>query len=61
MATKGARDTPELIHWLAVLGDLTRLRILHLIEREELGETVRVFVIPIERAMELVVEEGGRG
>ena len=31
------------------------------IERDEQGETVRAFIIPIERAMELVVLESGKG
>lgn len=30
------------------------------VERDEQGRTVRALVIPVERAMELVVQEGGR-
>lgn len=61
MATQGARDTPELIHWLAVLGDLTRLRILHLLEREELGvgEIARITQLPqstISRHLRMLLE-----
>lgn len=48
MSSRPANDAPELLEWLALLGDLTRLRILRLLAEEELGvgELARIVQVP---------------
>jgi len=45
---KSGAESPELLHWLATLSDLARLRILRLLEQEELsvGELARAVQLP---------------
>jgi ArsR family transcriptional regulator len=57
------QDAPTLVEWLAVLADATRLRILRLLEREELGvgEIGKIVQLPqstVSRHLKLLLEGG---
>lgn len=63
MPARSTNDAPELLDWLALLGDLTRLRILRLLGEEELGvgELARVVQAPqssVSRHLKSLLESG---
>lgn len=63
---RGERDEPDLIGWFSILGDPARLRLLRLLEREELGvgELAKVTQLPqstVSRHLKVLAEAGWVG
>ena len=60
---KASTDTPPLLDWLSMLSDLARLRLLRLLEREELsvGELARAVQFPqstVSRHLKVLLDHG---
>lgn len=63
MPMKPGTDSPELLNWLATLSDMARLRILRLLEREEMsvGELARALQLPqstVSRHLKTLLDGG---